>query len=87
MIKNANNSQFISWSETPSGKFELFSMSREALIAVIVWKFLKDHHLKIVSSKIIRLPAIYKIIKTNVKIDSSIPIKVSNWDLKGRLID
>ena len=60
-------------------------MSREVLIAVIVWKFLIDYHLKLSLVRKLGFPHFITIIKTNVKIDSSIPIKVRYWDLKRAL--
>ena len=44
-------------------------MSREALIAFIVWKFWIDFHLKLFPVRESGFPRFLTIIKTNVKID------------------
>ena len=51
-------------------------MSREGLIAVMVWKFLIDCHLKLSLVREATLKYIFK---------SSILIKVSNWDMRRAL--
>ena len=43
-------------------------MSREELIAVIVWKFLIDYHLKLSLVKELGFPHFLTIIKTDIKV-------------------
>ena len=59
-------------------------MSREALIAVIVWTFLIEYHLKLSPVRELSFSRFLTIIKINVKmmLNSSILIKVNIWDLK-----
>ena len=52
-----------------AGKFELFSVSREALIALIVCKFWIDYYLKLSPVRELGFPRFLTIIKTSVKID------------------
>ena len=66
-------------------------MSRQALIAIIIWKFWVDYHLKLSPVRELGFIHFLTIITTKVKTDalsinnSSILIKESNWDLEMML--
>ena len=49
--------------------FELFSVSRQVFIAVLVWKFWIDYHLKLSLVRELGYSRFLTIIDTNVKID------------------